>query len=324
MINAERTVEDSVALLKVPEPYQLQVKQPKGGSDDTSGGDSGNVGGSGRGTGGGIDASVPHNPVPPMPGQDATLPDGGAGSGAGSVGGISGGSVSGGGPDLAGVITPGQPAPIMPGAGDAVGLPGGGGGGALPVTGGGGTVNPLVPGLMPTGGGGGTIPPAGRVPRTGVRPAASPSRLPSGVIGEPAAGRAGAAGMAPGRAGAAGMAPGRAGAGGRGRSTGRGGIIGAEEEGVGGRGAAGRGGRVPRPSWLSDDPVGPDRHARSATGGLAGAPGRSGRRARGEDDTIGFDPDNPWQVAEGVDPVITPAPDTARHDPGPNVIGWNG
>lgn len=333
MINAERTVEDSVALLKVPEPYKLDVQKPKGGSDDPyppggdgTGSSSGNGGGSGRagGSGGGIDAPVPHDPVPPLPGQDATVPDGGgagAGGGAGSVGGISGG-----GPDLAGVITPGQP-PI-PGAGGAIGLPGGGGGGApAPITGGGGgSINPLMPGLMPTGGGGGTIPPGGRGLRPGARPAGSASRLPSsGVIGEPAGGLGGRGGMAPGGAGGrGGMAPGGAAgrAGGRSR-TGRGGILGAEGEGAGGRGVAGKGGRVPRPSWLSDDPVGPNRNAGSATG-MAGAPGRGNRRARGEDDTIGFDPDNPWEVAEGVDPVIAPAPDTARHDPGPNVIGWNG
>jgi hypothetical protein len=54
---------------------------------------------------------------------------------------------------------------------------------------------------------------------------------------------------------------------------------------------------------------------------MAGAPGRSGRRERGEDDQMAFDPDNPWEVAEGVDPVIAPSQDNPRHDPGPNVIG---
>jgi hypothetical protein len=78
---------------------------------------------------------------------------------------------------------------------------------------------------------------------------------------------------------------------------------------------------VPRPSWLSDDPVGPDRRG-AGNAGLTGAAGRGNRRARGEDDQAGFDPDNPWEVAEGVDPVITPGRDDPRHDPGPNVIGW--
>jgi hypothetical protein len=37
-----------------------------------------------------------------------------------------------------------------------------------------------------------------------------------------------------------------------------------------------------------------------------------------------FDPDNPWAVAEGVEPVIRPSDDDPRHDPGPNVIGRHG
>jgi hypothetical protein len=51
-----------------------------------------------------------------------------------------------------------------------------------------------------------------------------------------------------------------------------------------------------------------------------------GRRPAGDETDAGprFDPDNPWEVAGGVDPVISPQPDTARHDPGPNVIGWRG
>jgi hypothetical protein len=52
-------------------------------------------------------------------------------------------------------------------------------------------------------------------------------------------------------------------------------------------------------------------------------PGRAAnRRGRGEDDRLAFDPDNPWAVAEGVDPVIGPSSDNQRNDPGPNVIGW--
>ncbi|HEX5204021.1 MAG TPA: hypothetical protein VFW27_29175 [Actinoplanes sp.] len=52
--------------------------------------------------------------------------------------------------------------------------------------------------------------------------------------------------------------------------------------------------------------------------------GRGGRRQTGNEDGIGFDPDNPWEVAEGVDPVIAPSTEDPRHDPGPNVIGWRG
>jgi hypothetical protein len=49
----------------------------------------------------------------------------------------------------------------------------------------------------------------------------------------------------------------------------------------------------------------------------------SGRRSTRHDGAADhYDPDNPWEVAEGVDPVIAPSDEIARHDPGPNVIGW--
>ncbi|MFC7275605.1 hypothetical protein ACFQS1_16575 [Paractinoplanes rhizophilus] len=351
MISAERAVEDSVALLKVPEKYELSVgdkfDEPGSGED---------TGGHGRTTSGssGISAAVPHNPPPTLPGQNPTVPDGGgpggsdtggsvvggtAGIGAGAGG---GGAVSdGGGPDLAGVITPPGGASALPSGGDTVGFPGGGG--TLP-TGGGGGGGPVstVPGLLPTGGGA-PIAPSGRVPRGG---GARPTRpaLPGGVIGEPAggggAGRSGIGALGQiGTAGGRGAAGGRAGrtsgggltesgsTGGRGIRTGTAG----SSEGLGGVGAGrgagargstarGRASRPPRPSWLPDDPVGPNRNA-GVAGGVAG---RGGRRSGGDDDGYGFDPDNPWQVAEGVDPVIAPSTDDPRHDPGPNVIGWRG
>ncbi|MCY1140704.1 hypothetical protein OWR29_22125 [Actinoplanes sp. Pm04-4] len=83
----------------------------------------------------------------------------------------------------------------------------------------------------------------------------------------------------------------------------------------GGRGAA----RAPRPAWLPDDPVGPDRHLAAANQG-----GRGQGRPRTGDGPTGFDPDNLWQVAEGVAPVINPGVDDDWHDPGPNVIGRRG
>ena len=87
----------------------------------------------------------------------------------------------------------------------------------------------------------------------------------------------------------------------------------------GGRDSGGRGlTRAPRPAWLPDDPVGPDRHLASA-----GPGGRGQTRSRGDEPT-GFDPDNLWQVAEGVTPVISPGIDDDWHDPGPNVIGRHG
>jgi hypothetical protein len=52
--------------------------------------------------------------------------------------------------------------------------------------------------------------------------------------------------------------------------------------------------------------------------------GGAGRGRRGDADGPDFDPDSPWHVAEGVDPVIAPSLDRPRHDPGPNVIGWHG
>ncbi|WP_030442508.1 hypothetical protein [Actinoplanes subtropicus] len=319
MIEAERAVEDSVSLLKVPDPYQLKIdnkveKKPPAGSSSGS---------SGSASRGGIDVSVPHDPPPPMPGHEATVPDGnqggntGGSTGAGSAGG--GGSVGDGdGPGLAGVITPSTP-PGAPGGGGSIPLPTGGGGG-LPT--GGAPINPVVPGLLPTGGGA-PISPGG-----GVRPA----RLSSGVIGEPGVG-GGRGGLGP-----LGATGGRGGAGGKSRisRTGtiggiegaseggrgvRGGLTGIPEEGLGAAGGrrgstSGRSGRQPRPSWLSEDEIGPDRKR-----GMTGMPGRGGRRGQNEGE-LAFDPDNPWEVAEGVEPVIAPSTDNPWHDPGPNVIGW--
>jgi hypothetical protein len=230
----------------------------------------------------------------------------------------------GGGPGLAGVITP-STSPGVPAGGGSIPLPTGGGGGGLPT--GGAPINPVVPGLLPTGGG------APITPRGGVRPGRLPS---SGVLGEPGVG-GGRGGLGP-----LGGAGGRGGPGGRSRISRTGTIGGIEEEAEGGRGrgvrgglggvpaeglggaggrrapASGRSGRQPRPSWLSDDEIGPDRN--KGAGNMAGMPGRGGRRRQSEDD-LAFDPDNPWEVAEGVEPVIAPSTDNPRHDPGPNVIG---
>ncbi|GIE99013.1 hypothetical protein [Paractinoplanes rishiriensis] len=334
MIAAEARIQESVVLLKVPEKYQLAIEDGSGGDPGDPGGGNPTTyrGGPGGGGGGAISASVPHSPPPPLPGQDAFVPDGtiadintpgldtGVGSGIGS-------GVGAGGPDLAGVIQPGQP-PVLPGVEPPHTLPGPG---PLPSNVGPGPTPPL-PGLLPsTGGGGGLVPPGpggGRgVQRAGVRPAGTPTRLPSGaVIGEGGLGGGrGLTGGAPVGMGGAGRSPAR-GPGARGAGVGSSGIggsgVGASGGvgGAGGRGAAPRK-AVPRPSWLPNDPVGPDRH-NAGPGGMAGAPGRAGRRTRAEDDQAGFDPDNPWEVAEGVEPVILPGHGDARIDPGPNVIGW--
>ena len=345
MISAERAVSDSVPLLKVPEKYELTIKDK---IDELGGGEDGAKSTATRrvSSSSGISATVPHEPVPPVPGQDATIPDAGQlGSDSGTSGADVGGNVGagagvgGGGPDLAGVITPGH-TPALPG-GDVVGLPGGGG--AIPTpppSGGGGLpINPAVPGLLPIGGSA-PISPGGRVGRGGtVRPSTRPG-LSGPITGEQSTGGVGRPGVLPlgttgGRTGNSGRTSRVRGVGGGvteaegagGRSP-RGGVGGMPSAGLGAVGGAGRGatsgrraGRVPRPSWLPDDPVGRDRHTGPGASMAGGFPDRGTRRGH-SDDAVDFDPDNPWEVAEGVDPVISPAPDEARHDPGPNVIGW--
>ncbi len=379
MITAEQIVQENVARLRVPELYALEPADPHftpkplatGGGSDTGRAGGIGVGGSiGAGVGGGgAGVPVPHDPVPPLPGHEPTVPDGPASPAAG--GGVGVGS----GPGLAGVINPpaaGPPsATPLPSGG---GLPPGGGGGpgivppAGPIVGpGAGTVGPLGSGggsrgrgsagqggigtdraepgtrggLGTSGVGAGGVGGIGRGARPGGRPAAAGRQaLPSGaVIGETVAGAGRGVAGAPGGGGAGGVgggagrrvagAPGDGGVGvgGVGGAAGRGGAAawgqGAGGQGIGARGVAGRGAepvRPPRPSWLPDEPVGAARPA--GFPGTAG--GARGRRSSGESEQQTFDPDNPWQVAEGVEPVIAPGQDTARHDPGPNVIGWRG
>ncbi|PRY28214.1 hypothetical protein [Pseudosporangium ferrugineum] len=331
MITAEGIVQDNVARLKVPDPYVLEPDKPKGGGrplgepspqQHSGGGSSGSRGG------GADPIPVPHDPVPPLPGRDATIPDGvdpvpspgdgpsGGGPGAGSTG-----------PGLAGVITPapvtppgGQPGPV-PGPG---GLPAGGGGGIVPPMpgpivggGGGGGRGGTLRGVTGIGGPGGTANGLGGVGRgaqpPGVRPAAGRA-LPSGaVIGETVAGSGRGVAGGPGR-GIAGGPGSVGGVSGRG-ATGRGGVSGRTRAGA--LGEAERT-RPPRPSWLPQEPGG---SRAGATTGLTGS-ARGNRRAG--DNGADHDPDNPWQVAEGVDPVIAPDLHEATHDPGPNVIGWRG
>ena len=325
MIAAEATVQDSVAMLKVPDPYQLNGADEKGGRRELPTGDGlsstfSAPGGGGGGAGSGISVPVPHDPVPPLPGREPIVPD--AGSGAGGVGG---------GPDLAGVITPPPPA-TLPGA---VPLPGGGA--PLPVPGGGGGLTPILPGVLPGGLGIGGPPPGGRgvVPPGGVGgvpPGGRGLRPPtSGVIGDRSGlGRVGLgdiggarpAGMPIGGMGGPGGVPATGAPGGRAARNriGTGGVIGRSGEPPHGSASAARGlTPAPRPSWLPNDPVGPNRHAMTP-----GLPGQAPARRRGEGEQAAFDPDNPWQVAEGVRPVIAPGVQHDRHDPGPHVIGRHG
>ncbi|GID96504.1 hypothetical protein Adi01nite_59160 [Amorphoplanes digitatis] len=341
MITAEQIVQDNVARLKVPDPYLLDPKdpmwEPTVEPGDTTSSTGGGVSPSG---GGGTVVPVPHDPVPPLPGRDPFVPGAGTGAtpatGGPDVGGVVGG------PGLAGVITPPATPPpvtppavtpasvvpptgvggstIVPPAGPIVG-PGIGGLGGAPGLRGGVTDPRGIPaGPRGIGGGGGGmtglgpsgIGGVGQGARPGARPAAvGPRALPSGaVIGETVAGA--------GRGGAAGV-PHGAGAGIGGGVAGRGG---------GARAGAARAAarnepvRPPRPAWLPDEPVGAARTGQG-TPAMAGG-GRGGRRSSGGAQPP-FDPDSPWQVAAGVDPVIAPAPENdVRHDPGPNVIGWRG
>ncbi|MFI7597287.1 hypothetical protein [Actinoplanes sp. NPDC049681] len=356
MITAEGIVQDNVARLKVPAPYKLEPSEPEWGeppqppkhhSGLTTGSGVGSAGGGGTGS-----VRVPHDPVPPLPGHEPTIPDGGAGPVTSPIspGADSGAGVSG--PGLAGVITPPGIAPpgVTPPVAPPPGTPGLPGTGGLP---GGGIVPPAVlPSPGPIGGGGG-LGGLGRGAPQPVRPGVGTSRaLPSGaVIGETvggtgrgvpgsiggAAGR-GVAGRSGGVAGRAGGVAARAGgvAGRAGGVPGRVGGVAGRAAGVSGRGGVGRGGvgragalgpageaeqvRPPRPSWLPEEPGGTARGANTV--GMAGS-SRGGRRS-GDDGGAGYDPDNPWEVAEGVDPVIAPSRYEANHDPGPNVIGWRG
>ena len=362
MLTAEMIVQDSVARLRVPDPYALEPAdphfQPTPLADDGGGPGSGSSGvggvggsaggGAGGGVGGGVTVPVPHDPVPPLPGREPTVPSG-AESGAGM----------GSGPGLAGDINP--PA-VTPPPGGGVSPPGaipsgGAGPGIVPPIVGPGSGGPggngtdgVEPGLRGTGTGSGVgtggagglgaggLGGVGRGARPSARPAGSGRQvLPSGaVIGETVAGegRGGAGGGAggAGRGGVGGAGRGGAGVGGVGGAAGRGAGArgGTARDGVarGGpaRGAPGRGAeppRPPRPSWLPDEPVGAARTAGTASAAdTAGMPGgaRGGRRL-GAREQRPSGPDSPWEVAAGVDPVIEPGQDTARHDPGPNVIG---
>jgi hypothetical protein len=363
MVTAEQTVQQHVPQIKVPDAYTMDPKDARSdftatrSQQTTSGGSGPSSSGGGR-SGSRTDVAVPHDPVPPMPGQDATVPDGDLGSipagGGGSSGSGDGGAVIGG-PGLAGVITPppGSPPTGAPGTIPPIGggLPGTGGpvpGATPPVTG------APIPGVLPGGpgagggyAGGGYAGGAGRGGGAGVggvgaggyargtRPVAGATgrALPSGaVIGETVAGGArgttGAGGVGGGMAGRGGTGGvsgrgGRGGAGGKGVAGGRIGAGGADE--AGSRPGARTGAAKPKPpSWLPEDE--PHGSARSGPGsgtpGLTGA-GRRATRRDGESEQP-FDPDNPWAVAEGVDPVIRPSDDNPRHDPGPNVIGWHG
>jgi hypothetical protein len=78
------------------------------------------------------------------------------------------------------------------------------------------------------------------------------------------------------------------------------------------------------PSWLPEEAGASGRPA-AATNGAVGTTGTA-RRSTGSETDEGrrFDAGNQWGAASGVDPVIAPSRHIPRHDPGPNVIGYNG
>ena len=68
------------------------------------------------------------------------------------------------------------------------------------------------------------------------------------------------------------------------------------------------------PKWLSS--------AGQAEPGGMGGPGILNRvRNSGDGVDRRLDPDNPWHVAQGVEPIIEPLRKIMPHDPGPGVIG---
>jgi hypothetical protein len=53
---------------------------------------------------------------------------------------------------------------------------------------------------------------------------------------------------------------------------------------------------------------------------MAGAGGR-GKRGSSDEHENHWDPDNPWEVAEGVTPVVEAPGETGPIDPGPAIGG---
>lgn len=116
---------------------------------------------------------------------------------------------------------------------------------------------------------------------------------------------------------------------GRGRSFGstnplRGGVIGNVPVGTGGSSHS----RVnPVGSVIGQQPRADGRatsSGRTAHGNNTGAMApQTSRQRRGatEAGSERWDPNNPWEVQEGVDPVILPDPSPGRVDPGPGIIG---
>ncbi|NUR72269.1 MAG: hypothetical protein HOU81_15760 [Hamadaea sp.] len=182
--------------------------------------------------------------------------------------------------------TPMPTAPTLPGAPPTgpIGMPP-----AVPPVGPQGVIKPNLP--PTTTGRPGPLGPnvlgQGKVPN-GLPGGGRPLVGPQGIIGGQPGGRPGAGGLT-----SRGVNP-------------AGGVIGGRGGAAGGPGAAGRGGAG----------VAGGRGA-----GMVGA-GAGGRGRKGEDEHGNeWDPDNPWEVAEGVNPVVDAPGDTGPIDPGPAIGG---
>ncbi|GAB1690757.1 hypothetical protein [Krasilnikovia sp. M28-CT-15] len=322
MTSLAGAAQDGAARIQPPTPYVPPKVSPSQAAGEQKIGGSG-----GRSTGGAV-----RPPRIDPPAHTRTSPDGDTptlgGSGGGGVPSPIGGAhpvpsgvhpgLSGSGPALAGgIAAPVLPAPVHP-----VPAPGVGPVPAPPPAAGGGLPG-LLPGLAGPVAGFGPVGPGGGI--AGGVPAGRPGALPNssgplgglrnGVIGGvPGAGGISGQGGVPGPGGIRGTSgiPGLGGAGSGGLGAGAGarprinpvgGVIGQQHEASAGSPGRGPGGRV------------------AGSAGMAGAPG--GRRGRGGEPADGqrWDPDNPWETAEGVDPVIAPEQSSGQVDPGPGIIG---
>jgi len=167
---------------------------------------------------------------------------------------------------------------------------------------------PLPNPALPSGSGPGGESPTGTNGLIGAPPGASAgirgistgigtrSSSPFGIFGPP---RGGVIGSLPGGADGSRATPSRV--------NPSGGVIG-QQPGPGGRGGVRTGGQAGRITGGND------------VGAMGSQPRHRGRCRHGHDEQR-WDPDNPWEINEGVDPIIMPDALPGRVDPGPGIIG---
>ncbi|MBO3740450.1 hypothetical protein [Actinoplanes flavus] len=97
------------------------------------------------------------------------------------------------------------------------------------------------------------------------------------------------------------------------------GILGGPSSGVIGGSPSGRGGQMGG-STRSTPKVNPVGGMIGQGTGSAAHPGRRSSTRQNEEASHRWDPDNPWETAEGTDPVLLPAQEQ-RIDPGPSIGG---